>query len=724
MSELDEILRAFVEESLELLSKAEDFLLTLESDPKNSEALNGLFRSVHTIKGTAGMFGFDWIVHFTHVVENLLEKLRSYEIELTPPVIEILFQSRDHIVKIVKIHSKENLDEDTIQKGKLILESLETYLNRHPSRKQSPSDEKFETDLKETTLHPQTDFRFQNPNYHISLRLHPHTFLNALDPSSFIRYLNEIGTIQFVRTIIRSLPEWNDFNPEHCYLGFEISFSFAGSPQEVQKVFEFLEFDSKVAILSPNPSLEEVKAHIASLPEDEIFLSNLYMEMGVLDRDELILLLESFQGVLTYRKANRASSETEGKREIHPPLQQVDPFHEASSSSLRVDSSRIDYLINKVGELVVAEATLSQLFSQSEDTAVLEALNATSRLVHEIREISLKLRMVPIGDSFQKYHRIVRDLGRELGKKVKLQIRGGDTELDKTVMERLSDPMVHLVRNAIDHSLEFPEERIALGKEETGTILLNAFHDTGTIVIEISDDGRGINHEKVLARAREKGIAKLDETYSDEEIERFLFFPGFSTADQVSNISGRGVGLDVVLKNIESLRGSIQIQTAKNKGTKFIFRLPLTLAIIDGFLVGSGEDLYVLPLDMVRECVEFREELPTSEDSSRFFNLRGSILPYVRLDEFFYGISIPSPRKNIVVTEFLGNRFGLVVDKLYGELQTVIKPLAKVFENIRGIGGSTTLGDGRIALILDVPDLHLSLKAKEEIQKKELYVDI
>lgn len=707
---LDEIMEAFLQESDELLSQMEERLLSLESDPRNLDSLNAIFRAAHTIKGSAGMFGFEWIVEFTHVLENLLEQMRSGKILANKELIEALLQSKDYLLTIIKQQTFENsIRENEFAYGKNLLSQLTPFLTEDTLDHESKIDKNPSFSRSESPESSDSDSIFiELPFFHISIRLNPNNFTNALDPYSFVKYLKTLGEVVYVKSIIQHIPVWESFNPEICYVGFEIQLKSNATIDEVRKVFEFLEYDSSILILPPHPNLTAVKGHIQTLPEDEIFLGNIFREMNSLNQNELILLLESFQGIISFRGNSNQSSETkENKSTGKVPI----------SSTLRVDSRRVDNLINKVGELVVSEANLSQILQNQDDSALTESLHSVSRLIHEIREISLKLRMVPIGENFNKYHRIVRDLGNDLGKSVILHIQGGDTELDKSVMERLADPMVHIVRNAIDHGLETPEERLANGKSKEGNLHLNAYHDTGSIVIEIWDDGKGINHEKVLRKAWEKGIIPDGNQISKEDIQKLLFHPGFSTADTISNISGRGVGLDVVQKNIESLRGFIQIESEENKGTKFIIRLPLTLAIIDGFLVGSGPDLYVIPLDMVRECVEFKENLKTGENTGNFFNLRGTILPYVRLDEFFHQEVNPGARENIVITEFQGKKFGLVVERLYGEFQTVIKPLAKVFQQIRGIGGSTTLGDGSIALILDIADLHFFIKEKQEMSE-------
>ena len=353
---------------------------------------------------------------------------------------------------------------------------------------------------------------------------------------------------------------------------------------------------------------------------------------------------------------------------------------------------------------LVASANLNQSVSGKNDSALQESAMLVSRLLNEVREISLKLRMVPIGDVLQKYQRIVRDLANDLSKEINLHIEGKDTELDRNIVDKLGDPLVHIVRNACDHGLESPEERIRNGKPKAGNLWINAYHDTGSVVIEIRDDGRGIQSDLVWQKAIEKGLASGLKPDSEEEIFKFLFHPGFSTASSITNVSGRGVGLDVVHKNIESLRGLVQIKSTFGKGSSFLIRLPLTLAIIDGFLVGVGSSYYILPMEMVLECLEFNIE--SNDLQNQYFPLRGSLIPYIKMKDVFE-IEEPSvnARQNIVIVRSGDKKAGIVVEKLFGEFQTVIKPMGSVFQNVRGVSGSSILADGRVALIVDLPSL-------------------
>jgi two-component system chemotaxis sensor kinase CheA len=377
----------------------------------------------------------------------------------------------------------------------------------------------------------------------------------------------------------------------------------------------------------------------------------------------------------------------------------------AEANLIRVDANKLDDLINMVGELIIAGAGASLIAQRNGLADMLESTASISRLVEEVRDSALALRMVQIGTTFHRFQRVVRDVSKELGKEIRLEISGEETELDKTVVEKIGDPLTHLVRNSMDHGIEPAEIRIAQGKPAFGTLKLNAYHDAGSIIIEVSDDGGGLDKEKILAKAIERDLVKPGQTLTDKEIYNLIFEAGFSTADTVSNLSGRGVGMDVVRRNIQALRGSVDIQSVPTQGSTMRIQLPLTLAIIDGFLVGVGYSAYVIPLEMVIECIELspQEQEDSTSLDNHFINLRGEVLPYIKLREQFGVIGEAPRRQNIVVVKHGNQKVGMVVDNLMGELQTVIKPLGKVFGQTKGIGGFTILGTGEVALILDVP---------------------
>ncbi|EMO25895.1 CheW-like protein, partial [Leptospira interrogans serovar Bataviae str. HAI135] len=398
--------------------------------------------------------------------------------------------------------------------------------------------------------------------------------------------------------------------------------------------------------------------------------------------------------------------------------QKESDFIKIQTKTLRVDSSKIDTLISLVGELITQEANLSRKISDSENLQLIESSESLYRLVTEIREFALSLRMIPISDLFEKYKRVVRDLSKELNKQVELEIIGGETELDRSVIEKISDPIVHILRNALDHGIETSEERIRKGKPATGQLKIQASHGTGSILIEINDDGKGLDCDKILEKAISKGLITRDQNLSESEIYSLIFQPGFSTAEEVTNLSGRGVGMDVVLRNIESLRGSVQIQTLKDQGSSFQIRLPLTLAIIDGFLVKASSLYFIVPMQMVRETVESKVILNGS--SSGTMNLRGELLPVLHLSEFLCLESNSFGKENILILEYEDKSFGIIVNDLHGEVQSVIRPMAEIFKNIKCFSGTSILGSGEIAFILDVPGLYNSIRDQEQNKNKDL----
>ncbi len=461
---------------------------------------------------------------------------------------------------------------------------------------------------------------------------------------------------------------------------------------------------------------------IAALPEDNDRIGEILVASGAVTQAELAHALAEQQEAAGGKP--RVGEILVGENVVQEAVvqaaldkqKQIKDKRATENRFVRVDADKLEELINQVGEMVIAGASATLLARRTQDGALHEAMSLMGRLVEEIRDCALSLRMVEIGETFNRFQRVVRDVSRELGKEIALEISGGETELDKTVVEKITDPLTHLVRNSIDHGIEPAEVRVSRGKPANGIIRLNAYHESGTIVIEVSDDGGGLNRDKILGKAIEKGIVAPTQTLADQEIYNLVFEPGFSTADQVTNLSGRGVGMDVVRRNIEALRGSIDLDSRPGEGTTFRIRLPLTLAIIDGFLIEVGESSLVVPLDMVVECLELSDSDRQSAETRRYLNLRGEVLPFIRLRELLAIEGEPARRENVVVVQFGGQKAGLVVDQLLGEFQTVIKPLGQVFRHLRGISGSTILGSGEVALILDVPALVQQAASRENEQ--------
>ncbi|WP_346426953.1 chemotaxis protein CheW [Methylomonas sp. Kb3] len=473
-------------------------------------------------------------------------------------------------------------------------------------------------------------------------------------------------------------------------------------------MFDFVREGSYIHILPLEDKIPYYVELINSLGEDNAQLGELLLKSGVITQRELQEGLNAQQAQVP-QPNTRLGEILVDQQVVQQPLvnaalekqQQIKDNKARENQTIRVDAERLDKLIDVIGELVISGAGVNLRALQTSDSALLEATSEMMRLVEEVRDGALQLRMVAIGATFSRFQRVVRDVGKELGKDIALVITGGDTEVDKSVVEKIGDPLMHLVRNAMDHGIESAEVRAARGKPSRGELRLNAYHESGSIAIEVSDDGGGLDRDRILAKAIEKGLVQADAKLSDHEIYSLIFEPGFSTASQISNLSGRGVGMDVVKRNVTDLRGDIEVESRPGQGSTIRIRLPLTLAIIDGFLVGVGKSSYVIPLDRVVECLELSGDLNDRD----YMDLRGEVLPFIRLRDLF-NISGDQPRRpNVVVVHSAGVKTGLVVDRLIGEFQTVIKPLGKLFGHVEGLGGSTILGSGEVALILDVPVL-------------------
>lgn len=713
----DEAIEAFIEECSELLSVMEDALLQIEHDPGSDELINAIFRAAHTIKGTSGVFSFDDLVEFTHVVENVLDRVRDGSITIESNLVACLLSCRDHIGTLVQIavDNSKSIDAEVKATGDELVRQLEAFLGAQNLEMQTS----ISTELVEE-MHSaldKTGIQVASTNWHISLRFDKDVLRHGMDPLSFLRYLRNIGELVQVTTITDNLPDLVDADPEQCYLGFEIAFlaNEGVDKAKIESVFEFVRDMCQLFILPPEADIGEFSQLIESLPEENMRIGEILCAVGALTDNELKEALEYSKAAAgkTGEPAPKLGEVLVEKKAVHQQTvdnaldKQAKAATDTSNKSrvIRVDASKLDSLINLVGELVIAGARTNLLAQSLKNENLLESVATMEHLVEEIRDSALNLRMVQIGDTFNRFQRVVRDVSKEIGKDIRLEINGADTELDKTVVEKIADPLMHLVRNAMDHGIEPADVRTANGKSPQGLVELNAYHDSGSIVIEVNDDGGGLSKDRIIAKAIEKGLISDASNMSENEIYRLIFEAGFSTAAEVTNLSGRGVGMDVVKKNIEALRGTVDVCSKVGEGTTISIRLPLTLAIIDGFLVGVGESSYVIPLDMIHECVELSELDQEESNNKRYINLRGEVLPFLRLRDLFGEPEREHVRENIVVVESGEQKAGFVVDELLGELQTVIKPMGKVLQSIQGVSGATILGSGDVAVILDIPNL-------------------
>jgi len=726
---MDELTSTFVNESRDQLVAMEDGLLRLEQAPDDADNLGAIFRAAHTIKGGSGVVECHFIENFTHKVENVLDKMRNGEIPVTGELSTVMLECCDHmrVLLDVLVAGLVQPDSETQARGDALLTTLaEQFLGSEggaglANRLESgvPAEPMGENDELESSGGGVVN----TDAWHISVRFGTDVLKNGMDPLAFLRYLAGLGDITAITTMADAMPPAKEMNPECCYLGFEIRFQTRASKAEIEHVFEFVRDECILHILPPNSRVGEYLKLINELPEDRMRLGEILVRSGALTEAELkeCLNLQSSGAALANDEGTQAPQIGEilvGQRVVHKELVEAAAGRQAAindkkaveSRMVRVQADKLDQLIDLVGEMVIAGAGANLLAQRSAQSDLMEATSVLLRLVEDIRDSALQLRMVQIGETFNRFNRVVRDGSRELGKDIDLLISGAETELDKSVVEKLGDPLMHLVRNAIDHGIESAAVRAGCGKPEKGRVQLNAYHDSGSIVIEVVDDGGGLPKDKIRAKAVEKGLIDANSALADQEILNLIFEAGFSTADHVTNISGRGVGMDVVRRNIQSLRGSVDVSTVEGEGSTFTIRLPLTLAIIDGFLTGVGKASYVVPLDSVVECIELAD-IP---DHRNYLDLRGEVLPFVRLRELFEVDGDAPGRQNVVIVQYAGRKAGLVVDALLGEFQTVIKPLGVLFRHLRGIGGSTILGSGDVALILDVPALVGLVSGSEE----------
>ncbi len=719
MSDMNLALQTFSHEVDELLTEMEEALLALEETPNDAEKINSIFRAMHTIKGSSGLFGFDDIVAFTHQAETILDMVRNGECPIDAELISVLLECKDHTAQLIEYFlANENgsLTEALQKQGALIINELNRKSPKATVSASLPATQNAPVSPVEVEKN-NTD---SSDNWVISLDFKQDALRNGMDPLSFIRYLSTLGDIIEVIVSIPNQTDIDEMDPESCYLSFKIAFNSSADKQTIENVFEFAAEDCVIHILPPYSRQEVYLQLLENQANDQLKrLGEMLIEIGALTHKEVAQVLLEQQG------DEVSSAKPIGERLLEknivqqPVVEQALKKQEAvkqkiakDASYIRVDASKLDYLISLVGELVISDAAIRLMVQKKGLSDVDDVASTMGHLVEEIRDTALQLRMVQIGETFSRFQRVVRDVSKDLDKQIELRITGGETELDKTVVEKINDPLTHLVRNSLDHGIEMPEERLRSGKSEKGTVQLNAYHEAGRIVIQISDDGKGLDPDRILAKAISKGLVKPDQTLSESEIFNLIFAPGLSTKEEASNLSGRGVGMDVVKSNIEALRGTVAVASQLGQGTTVTIHLPLTLAIIDGFMVEAQKERYIIPLNMVEECVEMDSNEWHIDDVQHYVNLRGEVLPYLRLGTFFRTNQSPDQdkttskqRESLVIVRVGQAKAGFVVDELHGENQTVIKPLGKLFENLRGIGGATVLGSGDVALILDVHGL-------------------
>lgn len=692
---LDEQKEVFREEAGELLAELETALLELEDAPGDQELVAKVFRAMHTIKGSGAMFGFEAIASFTHEVETVFDIVRNGQLSVTPQLISLSLAARDHILSLLE--AEPDGSGTDAAKGEELKNAFRGLL----------------PGAAETTGPSAAEPRFdhsadQEPEvtYRIRLRLPQDAIFRGTRPDALLLELTSLGRSRVVAQT-DAIPLLDAFAAETCHVYWDVILTTAQGFNAIKDVFIFVEDEVELKIEMIDDGLSEESA------VDYKRLGEILLDRGDLTAADLAAILAESKPLgrklidsskVHPDKIEAALQEQQQVREVRAQRQQQAQAQE-QAGSVRVPAERLDDLVNLVGELVTVQARLSQAAATRQDSELLAIAEEVERLTAELRDSSLNMRMLPIGTTFSKFKRLVRDLSQDLGKQIELQTDGGETELDKTVIEKLGDPLVHLIRNSLDHGIEAPDVRLAAGKPKTGTVFLGAAHSGDSVVITITDDGKGLDREAILAKGVEKGLIAADANLSEAEIFNLIFAPGFSTAKVVTGVSGRGVGMDVVKRAIDALRGTIAIQSEKGVGSTISIRIPLTLAIVESLLVKVGGDAYALPLSIVEECVELSREDIARAHGRHLVNVRGQIVPYIPLRQQFGIEEAPPAIEQVVITRVNGQRIGFVVDQVVGEHQSVIKTLGRMCKDVKGLSGATILGDGSVALILDIPHL-------------------
>ncbi|HLU62743.1 MAG TPA: chemotaxis protein CheA [Gammaproteobacteria bacterium] len=657
MTDLAQFHDVFFEESRELLDGMEAALLALADAADDLELINTVFRTAHSIKGGAATFGFSEIAEFTHSVESVLDLMRSGKLTIDQPGIDLLLKTVD--VTRAMLNAQQAGQKIDPQAPADLQFDLELYVHQRESGAAAPAPA------------PQAEAATNNEQaqgWDIRFRPLPGMLKKGNDPAGMFGELEKLGELERQVDMSR-LPALADMDPEECYLAWDLGLVTEADRGKVAEVFDWVEGDCELQI-TPRGEMAAPAPAAA----------------------------EPVAAPVETASAKPAKAD--------PPRAETAAASSHESASIRVNIEKVDQLINLVGELVITQAMLNQFGGVDGGEKLRAGLVQLERNTRELQESVMQIRMLPISFLFSRYPRMVRDLASKLHKKIELKVSGDQTELDKTVLEKLGDPLVHLVRNSIDHGIEMPEQRLAAGKPETGTVHLNAFHRGGSIVVEISDDGRGLDRERILKKARDRGLIGPNESPPDEQVFDLIFAPGFSTAEQATDVSGRGVGMDVVRRNIRELGGHVELRSKQGAGTTITITLPLTLAIMDGQSLRVGGEQYILPLTAIIESVQVtRETVRTVAGRGEVVSFRGEYLPVIRLHEVLGSEGGASEQQLVVIVEGDNRRAGLVVDELLGQQQVVIKSLEANFRRVAGLSGATILGDGAVALILDVPGL-------------------
>ena len=689
--DLEESRKLFREEAKERLAEIEEAMLALEERPDDTELVSRTFRAMHTIKGSGAMFEFHDIVDFTHDIETIYDLVRDNAIPVSKELITLTLRAHDEIHRLL---DESDGDEESLKRRTQVSNAFKKLL---PTEKK---EKKIDSTLRDPDPHRLEENTLKT--FRIRFTPAQDIYLSGTKPILLLNELRDLGDCEIFAQVDQ-IPELPELNPEYCHIYWDILLRTDKGRNAIDDVFIFVDDDCDVTISEITTVIDDL------ISPREKKLGEILVDRGEINQNDLEHVLKKqipvgeilvSEGVVDAGQVNVALAEQQFVKKVKEPEKKVDVV-----SSIRVPSDKLDKLVDLVGELVTGQARLSQIAKLTDRADLMSVTEDIERLTVELRDNTMSVRMLTLNATFSRFKRLVHDLGNDLNKEVNLTTKGAETELDKTVIEQLNDPLIHIIRNSVDHGIEPPEVRAASGKPVIGTIALEARYSGAHVVIEIRDDGAGLNADIIRKKAIEQGLFSPEVKLTDKEVFQFVFHAGFSTAAKVTNVSGRGVGMDVVKRGLEALRGTVEIDSKLGKGTTLTLKLPLTLAIIDGLLVKVGPDYFIFPLASIEECIELTKRDIKNTHGRHVVNVRDQIIPYIRLrDQFLIEGGEPAIEQ-IVITEIGEQRVGFVVDKVIGQHQTVIKNLSRLYKHVEGISGATIMADGTVSLIVDLNNL-------------------
>jgi two-component system chemotaxis sensor kinase CheA len=725
---MEDLINSFLEEASELINDLEDSLLTLEEMPTDQDAINRVFRVMHTLKGSGGMFGFNSVSDFTHHLESIYYKIRNNELKVTKEILTVTLKSVDLIKELLT--TTDGIPENSKAIYKELIEKIKNITNKE-EKEPVPVEEKKE----EKALETPTEITNKSDVNTYYIRFEPNTEIlqNGTNPLYLIDELIDLGDA-YVILNTTDIPNINELNIEYCYVSWEIILASEVDKGDIMDVFIFVEDESHIDIQNFG------NLNLLHYPEFKKQLDQFQEENSTMDTSVLIDLAENLKKKSppkTVKKEVKKVFEKDPVQETEPPTQaakvadtseekdniqsqtpqaKVKPSNK-SFSTIRVSSHKIETLMNLVSEMVTSQARLNLLAEVMKNPELSDAVESLEKLTRQLRDNAFEISLIPIESMLTRFKRLIRDLSAEVKKEVEFNAEGTDTELDKTIIESLSDPLLHIFRNALDHGIEDAETRKRKGKPVKGRITLKAFYSGTNVFIQITDDGGGIDPEKIRAKAIQKGMIDQNTVLSKREMINLIALPGFSTAESISEISGRGVGMDVVKKNIQKIQGELLIDSTIDVGTTFTLKLPLTLSIIDGLIVLVDQTSYIIPISLINKIRPFKHEV-IAKAFNNTLSVDNEQLPFIYLRDKFGSETEVADLEQLIVVNYENQRIGIVVDKVEKQSQVVVKSIGKQFHYHDIISGASIMGNGQVALVLDTNKIITSIE-KERISNQK-----